>query len=130
MNVTIISPLLNNVAKAGDTYYTMNTVNIFPPVNLLSIGTVLKQKTKHNVKIIDAYNGNLDHEALASLVETEGADIVGIPAHNVSFYDCLEAIRAIKRKCPPDMSMYCFLKGIIRGQAKSFYVYKVFNTKA
>ena len=100
MNVTLISPTFNNVAKAVDSYYTMNTVNIFPPVNLLSLGTVLKHKTKHNVKIIDAYNDNLDYETVASIVEREGTNVVGIPAHNVSFYDCLETIRAIKRKCP------------------------------
>ena len=99
MNITLISPMLNNVAKAVDSYYTMNTVNVFPPVNLLSIGTVLKHKTKHYVKIIDAYNDNLDCETVALIVENEKTQIVGIPAHNVSFYDCLETIRAIKRRC-------------------------------
>ncbi len=31
--------------------------------------------------------------------------------------------------CPPDTSAYCFLKDIIRGKAKSFYVYKVFSAE-
>ncbi len=29
--------------------------------------------------------------------------------------------------CPPEASLYCFLKDIVRGKAKSFYVYKVFS---
>ncbi len=100
MKVMLINPTLHNVVKSYDSYYTMGTVNAFPPANLLSIGTVLKHKTRHTVKLLDAYNDNLDYGAVASEVEKEGADVIGLPVHNVTFYDCLETIRAIKRKCP------------------------------
>ncbi len=96
----LINPTLHNVVKSYDSYYTMGTVNAFPPANLLSIGTVLKHKTTHDVKILDAYNDNLTYEQIADEVAKENADIIGLPVHNVTFYDCLETIRAIRRKCP------------------------------
>lgn len=100
MKVVLINPPLNNVVKTYDSYFTMNTVNVFPPINLLYLGTILKQNSTHSIKIIDAYNDNLNYEEIADEVAKEDADIIGVPAHTITFYDCLEVIRAVKRKCP------------------------------
>lgn len=100
MKVVLINPPLQNAVKTFDSYFTMNTVNVFPPVNLLSLGTVLKKKTKYDVKILDAYNDNLTYEQIADEVAKEHVDVIGVPAHTVTFYDCLETIKAVKRRCP------------------------------
>jgi radical SAM superfamily enzyme YgiQ (UPF0313 family) len=104
MKVLLINPPLQNAVKTFDSYFTMNAVNIFPPANLLSLGTVLRKKTNHAVRILDAYNDNLSFEEITAEVAKEKPDVVGVPAHTVTFYDCLHTIKAAKRACPEAIS--------------------------
>ncbi|MEK6921272.1 MAG: cobalamin-dependent protein, partial [Nanoarchaeota archaeon] len=100
MKVILINPSMKHIMKTCSNYIPMNAVNHFVPINLLYLGTVIKQKTTYEVKIIDADIDGKTYDEVAEEVKAENADIVGISAITFTFYDCLETIRAIKRLSP------------------------------
>ena len=100
MKIVLVNPSMKNIMKTCSNYIPMNAVNHFVPINLLYLGTVLKEKTAHDVKIIDADIDGKDYKTVAEEVKQENADIVGISAITFTFYDCLETIRAIKMLSP------------------------------
>lgn len=100
MKVVLINPPITNVMKTNEGMYTMSTINFFPPINLMYPATTLKQRTKHTVKIIDADIEGKDYAMIEREMKEENADIVGVTAYTITFYDCLETIRAVKRALP------------------------------
>lgn len=100
MKILLINPPTLNAVKTNQSSYTISAVNFFPPINLLYLATTLKQRTNHSIKIIDADIERKDYQMIENAAKEENADIVGITAYSVAFYDCMETIRAVKRALP------------------------------
>lgn len=100
MKVLLINPPTTNAMKTNESFFTMRSVNFFPPINLMYPATTLKQRTNHTVKIMDADIEGKNYEEIEKEIKEEKPDIVGVTTYTLTFYDCLETIRAAKRAAP------------------------------
>ena len=88
MNILLISP---DAVRKPD----------FPPLGLLSIGTVLK-KEGHQVKVVDAAAQSLTNEAIIQLAKHFKPDLCGITTYIVNEKLCFQISRDLKKHfdCP------------------------------
>ncbi len=50
MKVILINPPTTNALKTNESFFSISTINYFPPINLLYLATTLKQRTNAQVK--------------------------------------------------------------------------------
>lgn len=69
----------------------------YPPLALMSIATFLKEKSHHEVAILDAQLDNLSYEALEQQLRDWQPEIVGITAFTVQLVDVLRTIETTRK---------------------------------
>ena len=73
----------------------------YPPLAILAIGTFLRDRTHHEVTILDAQLDNLSYEAVEEKVREWKPDVVGLTCFTVQLVDvhkCIEAARTAGAK--------------------------------
>jgi radical SAM superfamily enzyme YgiQ (UPF0313 family) len=71
----------------------------FPPLGLLSVGTVLK-RAGYNVSILDAPLDGLDTSAVVRIAGDSGPDLIGITTFVVNEPQIVDLVRALKKELP------------------------------
>lgn len=69
----------------------------YPPLALMSIATFLKEKSNHEVALLDAQLDNLSYEALEQQVRDWQPEVVGITAFTVQLVDVLRTIETARK---------------------------------
>lgn len=89
MKILLISPPQKNI-------YGKGVDSPYPPLGLLSIAAVLKEK-KHEIKFVDMSAENIDIDQLIQIVKKFGPDLIGFTAVTPTFEAALEIIKKVKK---------------------------------
>lgn len=68
----------------------------YPPLAILAIGTFLRQKTHHEVVILDAQLDNLSYEEVEEKIRAWGPDVVGLTCFTVQLVDVHKCVAAAR----------------------------------
>ncbi|HNH50131.1 MAG TPA: cobalamin-dependent protein, partial [Myxococcota bacterium] len=69
----------------------------YPPLALMAIATFLKEKSHHEVAILDAQLDNLAYDELERRIAEFQPEVVGITAFTVQLVDVLKTVQASRR---------------------------------
>lgn len=71
-----------------------------PPIGLLYLATWLRERTSHEVEVLDAHLERRTPEEIARHAQRIGAGIVGLSTMTYTWLDCLLVARAVKALLP------------------------------
>ncbi len=93
-NIGGVRSLLSHMSKHGE------SIGFKPPLGLLYIATLLKEKTPHQVRVLDAQAQGFNLEECIQEVEVHRPDVVGISAWTDWWYPAFHLGRLIKNLMP------------------------------
>jgi radical SAM superfamily enzyme YgiQ (UPF0313 family) len=98
MKVLLIRPpvrnLLHGVALPD---FVVEEQGTYPPLGLMYIASYLREKSGHDVRIIDAEIENLSYEGLEKKIRKMNPDVVGINTLTLNLIDVRETARLVKK---------------------------------
>ncbi len=71
-----------------------------PPLGLLYVAAYTREKTSHQVRVLDCLAEGVSHDRLEARVREEAPDVVGIQAMTFTWIDARMAADTVKRACP------------------------------
>lgn len=74
--------------------------HLFPPMGLMYLSAALKRFTRHEPEVLDAFQRDMDGEALRQHILRGRPDVVGVYASTQNLYDSMEVVRAAKAADP------------------------------
>ena len=77
--------------------YIQEGIGLKPPIGLLYIATIIREKSSHEVKILDCQLDIIDKDNILEFVK-EKYDVIGISAWTDSWYQSLKMAQALKGK--------------------------------
>ncbi len=75
-------------------------IGFVPPIGLLYVAAVVKQRTRWEVEFMDCAAERLTYEQIGERIRICGPDAVGITVTNNQLLDCLEIARIVKKINP------------------------------
>lgn len=94
--VLLINTPQENVVKAGIEDDFIDIIGYYPPLGLLYIGTILKQKG-YEVKIIDCVPQKIDYHEIENIIKNFNPFAVGITTFTMSMVDVLKTAEIVKK---------------------------------
>lgn len=100
MKVLLIAPPHHNIVSPSYMQTIQEGVGHLPPLGVLSVASYAREKTRHQVKVIDAPLENLTSSQLAAEAAREKPDVVGIYTITLNLLSVVELTGEIKKKLP------------------------------
>ena len=100
MKVLLINPPRENELTGNNPALIDEERGFNPPLGLLYIGGYLKEKTGHEVEVIDAQVEELTYPELEARIREAKAGLVGITAMTFTLLDVVKTVRTVKEACP------------------------------
>ncbi len=76
------------------------SLGFLPPIGLIYLATWLRERTSHQVEVLDALLERLPPEEVARRVRLAGVEVVGLSAMTHTWLDCLLVARAVRAVAP------------------------------
>lgn len=100
LKLLLIQPsFINSVKSLFIANYADEGIGLKPPIGLLYIATSIREKSHHEVKILDCQLDNVDENNILESIK-ENYDVIGISAWTDFWYQSLKMAQLFKEKFP------------------------------
>lgn len=96
MKILLINPPDRHIVTTTQARYVVRERGLVPPLGLLYLATMIKQRAEHDVKLFDCQVHKHSEEAIRQEVLAYGPDIVGITFITFMLIDALAVARVVK----------------------------------
>lgn len=74
--------------------------HMFPPMGLMCLSAAVKQRSSHQVVVLDAFQRDMDQARIREFVREQAPQVVGVYASTQNLYDAMEVVWAAKEADP------------------------------
>ncbi len=100
MKVLLINPPRENELVGNNPPIIDEERGFNPPLGLLYLGGYLRNRTRHEVEVIDAQVEGLDYGALKARIAAARPDVAGLTAMTFTLIDVLKTVALVKEVSP------------------------------
>ncbi|MDP6506657.1 MAG: radical SAM protein, partial [Planctomycetota bacterium] len=100
LKVLLLYPPRDYFISSGLPHLVEEDIGFYKPLGLLYLAACVKQKTGHEVQVIDCQLEGLHAADIEKIVEREKPDVIGMTALTLVLYDVYLAALAVKRGHP------------------------------
>lgn len=100
MKILLLNPPRDHEVVGNNPSIIEEERGLNPPLGLLYLAGYLKDRTTHQVVILDAQAERLDTDAIRERLERESPDWVGITAMTLTLLDVVACIEAVRKGAP------------------------------
>lgn len=100
MKILLIMPPTSLTLVLENPNEVVEAYGAYPPLGLLYIAACVRERTKHEVRVLDCDTDRLGFEEMEAQVRAFGPDVVGMTAYTPNICCALEAAGRIKRINP------------------------------
>ena len=98
MKILFVNPPAEHIITTTQAKYVISERGQAPPLGLLYLASTVKQRTNHDVRIIDCQVNKYTDEQLKQTIARYDPDIVGITTITFLLVDCLNVAKIVKQQ--------------------------------
>lgn len=100
MKLLLLFPPQDQIVSPDYMKTIQEGLGYLPPLGLLYLGTYIKERTRHEVEVLDAYVLGMNFADVEDYIRRTQPDIVGVTAMTYTLIDAVDAARCVKRVDP------------------------------
>ncbi|NDD27783.1 MAG: radical SAM protein [Proteobacteria bacterium] len=100
MKILLLFPPQDQIVSPGYMKTIQEGLGFLPSLGLLYLGTYLRERTRHEVDLLDAYVERMTFDDVEQYIRRTQPDAVGIGAMTFTLIDAVDAARVVKRVDP------------------------------